>query len=62
MFNSGFRNLSKFEFIVQCYTATGDCCTGLFLAIGCTDLAYTRVYYSNYATLYAYSRWYSLIP
>ena len=29
--------------------------------VGCTGLACTRVYYSNYATLYAYSWWCSLI-
>ena len=31
------------------------------LVFACTGLALTRVYYSNYATLYAYSWWYSLI-
>ena len=28
----------------------------------CTGLGFTWVYYSNIATLYVYSRWYSLIP
>ena len=31
--------------------------------VGCSaGLAYTRVYNSDYATLYAYSGWYSFIP
>ena len=37
-------------------------CTSRALIFACTGLAYNRVYCSNYAILYAYSGWYSLIP